>query len=70
MYNHPDIIEQYRQADFEQRLSLFLECPAFRDEFVGIDRKEGEERTSANLEAKRIRNRANFFSRALTFFKP
>ena len=69
MYNHPDIIEQYRQADFEQRLSLFLECPAYRDKFVAIDHKEGQGRAAAYPATKRKRSRANLFFRAFAFFK-
>ena len=41
MYSHQDIITQYRQADFRQRLSLFLECPVLRNEFVRIEQNEG-----------------------------
>jgi len=37
MYSNQDIIKQYHQADFEHRLSLFLECPALRDEFMDIE---------------------------------
>ena len=47
MYSHQDIIKQYCQADFEHRLSLFLECPALRDEFVRIDHNEVGKNTSS-----------------------
>ena len=41
MYSNQDIIKQYRQADFRHRLSLFLECPALRNEFVRAKSKIG-----------------------------
>lgn len=69
MNSHQDIIEHYRQADFEHRLSLFLECPALRDEFVRIDRKEGAERNSPNMVTKRKASRVKMFSRALDLIK-
>ena len=47
MYSNQDIIKQYCQADFEHRLSLFLECPALRDEFVRIDHNEVGKNTSS-----------------------
>ena len=34
------IIDQYRQADFEERLNLFLECPSLREDFTRIDLAE------------------------------
>ncbi len=40
MQNHQEIIETYRRADFEHRLSLFLEYPSFRTSFVRIDHSE------------------------------
>jgi hypothetical protein len=42
MQNYQDIIAKYRQADFEHRLSLFLEHPSFRNSFVRIDQGENE----------------------------
>lgn len=35
------ILEEYREAGFEKRLSLFLECPALRTRFIEIDQSEG-----------------------------
>jgi len=34
------ILEKYRQGDYEKRLSLFLECPSLRDEFIAIEQSE------------------------------
>ena len=34
------IIEEYRGADFEKRLNLFLECPSLRTCFMEIDERE------------------------------
>ena len=36
------IIEEYKTADFEKRLYLFLECPGLREDFIHIDRDESE----------------------------
>ena len=44
MRNTETILEDYRSADFDKRLNLFLECPALRTEFMEIDQSEmGEE---------------------------
>ena len=34
------IIENYKNGDFEKRLNLFLECPSLRDTFQKIDQEE------------------------------
>jgi hypothetical protein len=34
------ILEEYREASFEKRLSLFLECPPLRTRFIEIDQSE------------------------------
>jgi hypothetical protein len=34
------IIDEYRGGSFEKRLSLFLECPSLRTEFIEIDQSE------------------------------
>ena len=51
MHNTEMILEQYREADFERRLSLFLECPALRNRFIEIDQSESSGNSS--LEASR-----------------
>lgn len=40
MEHFAKIVEQYRQADEEQRLYLYLDCPPLRDEFLEIDRQD------------------------------
>jgi hypothetical protein len=37
MTDHARIIERYRQAETEERLNLFLECPELRNDFIKID---------------------------------
>jgi hypothetical protein len=37
MNDRQNILEAYRAADDEKRLFLFLECRAFRDQFVQIE---------------------------------
>jgi len=34
------ILKEYRDADFEKRLNLFLECPSLRNQFIEIDQGE------------------------------
>jgi len=69
MYSHQDIIKQYSQADFEHRLSLFLECPALRDEFVRIDRNEVGKNTSSEKAKRSKISRARKISWALGLLK-
>ncbi len=45
------ILEQYREADFERRLNLFLECPVLRNRFSEIDQSESSK--SSSMEAFR-----------------
>jgi hypothetical protein len=40
MRSGQSILEEYREADFEKRLNLFLECPSLRTEFIEIDQGE------------------------------
>ena len=47
MLRHHEIIEKYRQADFEHRLSLFLEYPSFRRSFIGIDQRENNSKSES-----------------------
>ncbi|CAB5082930.1 hypothetical protein D3OALGA1CA_2961 [Olavius algarvensis associated proteobacterium Delta 3] len=35
-----DIVDEYRNSDFERRLSLFLCHRSLRDEFMSIDQEE------------------------------
>jgi hypothetical protein len=40
MRSTESIVEEYRNADLEKRLYLFLECPALRAKFTEIDQSE------------------------------
>ena len=40
MASTDSILEEYRRADFDKRLNLFLECPSFRTWFIEIDQSE------------------------------
>ena len=40
MRSTESIVEEYRQADLEKRLYLFLECPALRAKFTEIDQSD------------------------------
>jgi hypothetical protein len=53
MRDHKNIIEEYRHADFEKRLYLFLSHRSLRDEFLEIDQSD----TSVEFSAKPIKNK-------------
>ena len=40
MRSTESIVEEYRKADLEKRLYLFLECPALRAKFTEIDQSD------------------------------
>jgi hypothetical protein len=40
MRDNNNIIEEYRNADFEKRLYLFLSHRSLRDEFIEIDQSD------------------------------
>jgi len=40
MRSNESIVEEYRKADLEKRLYLFLECPELRATFTEIDQGE------------------------------
>jgi len=44
MNDFAKIVEQYRQADEERRLHLYLDCPPLREEFLEIDRQNAAAR--------------------------
>jgi hypothetical protein len=54
MHNTEIILEQYREADFERRLNLFLECPAFRNRFIEIDQSESSGNSSLEVPRKDV----------------
>ncbi len=37
---HDTLLEQYRNADFDHRLNLYLQFPALRSEFIMIDQDD------------------------------
>ena len=53
MRNNKNIIEEYRNADSEKRLYLFLSHRSVRDEFLEIDQSD----TSVGFSEKRIANK-------------
>jgi hypothetical protein len=53
MRDSKSIIEEYRNADSEKRLYLFLSHRSFRDEFLEIDQRD----TSVGFSEKRIKNK-------------
>ena len=57
MQNHQEIIEKYRQADFEHRLSLFLDYPTFRNAFVRIDQGENTAEGRSRRPSDRVSRR-------------
>jgi len=40
MASTENILDEYRRADFDKRLNLFLECPSYRTDFMEIDQSE------------------------------
>lgn len=40
MRSTESIVEEYRKADLEKRLYLFLQCPGLRVKFMEIDQSE------------------------------
>ena len=51
MRDMESILEEYCQADYEKRLSLFLECPWLRNEFIAIEQSEGSAEESCEARA-------------------
>lgn len=70
MHSHQDIIEKYQKADFEHRLSLFLECPSLRDTFVRIDQGQYERSRSLKQNSTNVKiGRNRKISRVLGLVK-
>ena len=38
--NHHQILDAYQDADFSERLSMFLQMPEYRPQFVAIDQQD------------------------------
>ena len=55
MRDRKNIIEEYRHADSEKRLYLFLSHRSLRDEFLEIDQSD----TSVEFSAKPIKNKCS-----------
>jgi hypothetical protein len=53
MRDSKNIIEEYRNADFENRLYLFLSYRSLRDEFINIDQSDA----SVGFSAKPVKNK-------------
>ena len=43
MRSTESIVEEYKKADLERRINLFLECPSLRARFTEIEQSEGED---------------------------
>ena len=43
--HHENIYEAYRRADFNDRLSIYLQFPALRNDFLEIDQQEIRDRS-------------------------
>ena len=69
MYEQQDIIERYRQADFENRLSLFLECPAFRDDFLHIDQTDAKMKETGKIASRSKTGSGGLLTRAANLFR-
>ena len=54
MLKNNEIIQKYLQADFEHRLSLFLEYPSYRKSFIGIDQGENDRKWASQQKTKKI----------------
>jgi len=48
MKNMQQLIEDYRAADFERRVYLFLECPELRGDFIEIDQGQADTRAAVS----------------------
>jgi len=57
MRDYKSIIEEYRNADSEKRLYLFLSHRSLRYEFLEIDQSD----TSVGFSAKHIKNKYRMF---------
>jgi hypothetical protein len=60
MYRYLEIIETYRQADCEMRLSLFLQHRALRTLFVQIDQRETETEKRPAHKASNLKTGGNW----------
>ena len=49
--NYNGITAKYREADFNNRLNMYLQYPQLRSDFIRIDRKDLETDLSAGLKS-------------------
>ena len=51
--SYDKIISEYREADFDRRLHMYLQFPPLRSEFILIDRNDLNRDLSAGFEFRR-----------------
>ena len=51
--NNDKIMAEYRNADFNKRLSMYLQWPRLRSEFIQIDRRELQTESSAGIKLRK-----------------
>ncbi len=56
MMNTNSILTEYRNGDFETRLSLFLNYRDFRNEFIKIDHSESDRKSAGKEYADTTQN--------------
>lgn len=65
MNENPQILETYKNANFEKKLNLFLSHRSLRGQFTKIDNREKRSAANCGLTGKpQLRNRS-FFQRLL-----
>ncbi|MGD9383449.1 MAG: hypothetical protein PVH55_05315 [Desulfobacterales bacterium] len=69
MKDNKKIIEEYRNADFEKRLYLFLSYRSLRDEFLEIDQSDTSVEFSAKPVKIKCRMCRNWGQRLISAFK-
>ena len=51
--SHQHIMKGYREADFTQRLNIYMEYPDLRAEFMSVDQEELSAGRAADLKMRR-----------------
>ena len=64
-----DVYDRYRQADFNDRLHIYLQFPELRDDFLDIDQNEGgtDFFKTAGTPTKRFNPVGKWISRCFAF---
>jgi len=52
MADPKNIIEEYKKADFEKRLYLFLDCRSLRNQFIEIDQNDAQAKLNIGCSQK------------------